>query len=112
MKKIPFFIRIFLSYVVLILFEGILFYVFFTTFHKETVVDMTTSSLLNVANMLKPEVQRFYSEKNFSTLDSVVKAWGKEGTVRITIIDNDGTVLADSKNDPSTMENHKYRPGS
>lgn len=110
MKKIPFFIRIFLSYLVLLLFEGILFYLFFTTFHRKIIVDMATSSLLNIANMLKPEVQRLYSGNNFSTLDSVVKVWGKEGTVRITIIDTDGTVLADSKNDPSTMENHKYRP--
>ena len=110
MRKSPLFIRIFLSYVVLLIFEGTMFYVFFITFHRKTLLEVTTSNLLNIANMLKPEVQRFYSEKNFATLDSMVKVWGKNGAVRITIIDSDGVVLADSKNNPSKMENHRYRP--
>jgi len=38
-----------------------------------------------------------------------VSMYGEETGLRITIIDMDGNVLADSKSDAETMENHKYR---
>ena len=37
------------------------------------------------------------------------KDYGTKYNVRITIINNDGTVIADSKQDPSAMENHSDR---
>jgi two-component system, OmpR family, phosphate regulon sensor histidine kinase PhoR len=42
--------------------------------------------------------------------DSLAKRLGKEINTRITIIAPDGTVLGDSDEDPSTMENHAQRP--
>lgn len=43
-------------------------------------------------------------------LQEVVQRLGQESSVRLTVIDADGTVLADSKADPATMGNHADRP--
>ena len=43
-------------------------------------------------------------------LDAAVKSLGRQLATRITLIDSDGTVLADSEEDPARMENHRARP--
>lgn len=43
------------------------------------------------------------------TLQEIVIAYGEQTNVRITLINDDGVVLADSLNDPKTMENHRNR---
>ncbi len=47
---------------------------------------------------------------NNAGLDSLVDKLGAISKTRITIIDLDGIVIADSEKDPLTMENHKNRP--
>ena len=47
--------------------------------------------------------------KNIKELDKVVKEIHKKSRVRVTIIDIDGKVLAESNKDKSTMQNHKNR---
>jgi two-component system phosphate regulon sensor histidine kinase PhoR len=43
-------------------------------------------------------------------LQEAVRRRGAAGGVRLTVVDRDGTVLADSEFDPSGMENHADRP--
>lgn len=43
-------------------------------------------------------------------LDTVLKELATTVDHRVTVIDNDGTVLADSWENPAVMENHLYRP--
>ena len=43
-------------------------------------------------------------------LDALAKRLGAEAGVGITIVDRAGTVLGDSEQDPSVMENHSGRP--
>jgi len=43
-------------------------------------------------------------------LQTQVQAIGAESDVRLTVVAQDGTVLADSDHDPTTMENHSSRP--
>lgn len=43
-------------------------------------------------------------------LDSILDGLGKRLDIRITLISGDGSVLADSEEDPETMENHRTRP--
>ena len=45
-----------------------------------------------------------------ATLDSITSELGLELGVRITVIAMDGSVLADSEEDPDVMENHRTRP--
>jgi two-component system, OmpR family, phosphate regulon sensor histidine kinase PhoR len=43
-------------------------------------------------------------------LQTRVTGLGTESSVRLTVIDTSGRVLADSRADPATMENHRLRP--
>jgi two-component system phosphate regulon sensor histidine kinase PhoR len=43
-------------------------------------------------------------------IDPLVKQLSEGTTMRLTLIDTDGTVLADSKENPRHMENHRQRP--
>src|SRR2546426_5976761 len=42
--------------------------------------------------------------------DSLAKLLGHQTSTRITVIEPDGTVLADTEADPAQMENHRFRP--
>ncbi len=48
-------------------------------------------------------------EGNISVIQSRVKTLAAELHLRITVIDNQGKVLADSESDPASMENHSNR---
>jgi len=43
-------------------------------------------------------------------LQALVQRLGQDAGARVTLIGQDGSVLADSRHDPSTMENHADRP--
>ena len=60
--------------------------------------------------LLIEEHLEFYNGKPEKELDALVKRLGKKLETRITIINLDGTVTADSEEDPLLMENHKDRP--
>ena len=47
---------------------------------------------------------------NNALLEDEVREFGKTVNARITIIDSTGSVLADSENNPLSMENHNNRP--
>jgi two-component system phosphate regulon sensor histidine kinase PhoR len=49
-------------------------------------------------------------EHDSATLDSLADVIGPRLGIRITIIARDGTVLADSEEQPDSMENHRTRP--
>ena len=52
----------------------------------------------------------FISQEGENSLDALAKKLGSQIGARITVIALDGTVLGDSNEDPSTMENHATRP--
>ena len=74
-------------------------------------------------------LKREYQEGAFSQLESLSRValrkppqslnaaalmewahWWARGGIRVTLVANDGTVLADSDENPATMENHRERP--
>lgn len=52
------------------------------------------------------------NKDEYETIDfqAFADKYSDEAKLRITIIDDNGQVLADSMHDPDEMENHKYRP--
>ncbi|MCK4322836.1 HAMP domain-containing protein [candidate division WOR-3 bacterium] len=56
------------------------------------------------------KVIHFLKDKNYKELDSLIKNLGERIDTRITVINPEGVVLADSKKDPKLMENHATRP--
>lgn len=65
--------------------------------------------LESMAGLLESEVIEYQKNGNIDELRSRIVNEGKKAKIRITVIDLDGTVLADSEKDPLTMENHLQR---
>ncbi len=65
-------------------------------------------SKLNHGILLK--IRPLYENNEFEKIDSILKAARSEIQTRITIIDLNGKVVADSEKEPETMENHRQRP--
>jgi len=72
--------------------------------------DLLKRHLKNLAYGLKPQVQGLILRGDYGTLNSLARKVGETTGVRITIIDPQGVVLADSEEDPAFMENHSDRP--
>lgn len=69
-----------------------------------------TEDLKRLAQTLKERVILYIEEGRFQELNSFSKELGKTIRIRITIVNPEGVVLADSDQDPGRMENHRYRP--
>ncbi len=109
MKK-TIFTKVFCAFLLLIglLSTVILLYSFNTI--RSHYIDTLTNDLQHLAATLRLKVNPLFSKKHFDELDSLVKQLGKEINTRITVIDYEGVVVADSEKDPNMMENHKFRP--
>ena len=73
-------------------------------------VNTLTENLKNIAITTSPQVISFLENRRFQELDSFLKNLTGKINARITVIDKEGTVLADTEKDPATMESHKIRP--
>jgi two-component system, OmpR family, phosphate regulon sensor histidine kinase PhoR len=78
---------------------------------RNTQMDQLRSYLLNEARLVADEaLPVMINSGNNSNADEIAKTTGREIESRVTIIAVDGTVLGDSWENPSTMENHAARP--
>ncbi|MFV0437157.1 MAG: ATP-binding protein [Desulfopila sp.] len=62
------------------------------------------------ASLIRSRVQDYIDAGNIAGLRAFCKEAGRESGTRITIIAHDGVVLADSNENPESMENHHERP--
>jgi two-component system phosphate regulon sensor histidine kinase PhoR len=95
---------------VIVLALGLLisFYSFRTV--RRHFVDNQAQHLENLAQTLKLLILPLVEEGRNEEINSFIKDFGKKIQTRITIVDGDGVVLADSEEDYRKMENHRYRP--
>lgn len=77
---------------------------------KSHYINFLTNNLKNVGNTFSWEITPLLEQKKYQKIDSLTKTIGDKLDIRITVIVPDGTVIADSKADPKTMENHRNRP--
>jgi two-component system phosphate regulon sensor histidine kinase PhoR len=77
---------------------------------KDFYLQELDSGLSDRALMLRPYVDTFVGRKDDASLKKFCMVSGQESSTRITIIDTQGKVLADSDEDPDVMENHQNRP--
>jgi two-component system phosphate regulon sensor histidine kinase PhoR len=73
-------------------------------------VNTLTENLKNIAITTSPQIVSFLEKQRFQEMDRFLKNLTGKINARITVIDKEGTVLADTEKDPSVMENHKIRP--
>jgi two-component system phosphate regulon sensor histidine kinase PhoR len=78
---------------------------------RNSQLDNLRSQLENEARIIaEASLPGFLGPDEPSNLDALAKKLGAEIETRVTIIALNGTVLGDSEEDPSTMENHANRP--
>ena len=84
---------------------------YLVTSTRNSQLDSLRSQLENEARITaEASLSSFLSMGELSDLDTLAKKLGVEIETRVTIIALDGTVLGDSEEDPSVMENHANRP--
>ena len=104
------FFKVFGGFVLIIVALTALFLFFSFRATRAFYLDSLASNLEKLGSSLKFSVMPFIDRDEFEELDAFVKSFGRDVETRITIIDPDGVVLADSEEDPRTMVNHKFRP--
>lgn len=70
---------------------------------KDIYIQQIEKSLLDEIKIISLNIQ------NHNDLDSLAKRIKHELNARLTIIDSDGEIIAESHEDKRTMDNHKYR---
>jgi two-component system, OmpR family, phosphate regulon sensor histidine kinase PhoR len=102
--------KLYVGYVALILLSTIVVGVLVSRqAEKETLMEIEQS--LNVrAVLLRDVALESFSLSSYLKVQERIRALGNKTNTRFTIIKADGTVLADSKEDPNTMDNHANRP--
>jgi len=89
---------IFIFFILFLIVGTIVYY-----WSKEFYISQTQASLLNNIKIIYFELNK---DSNFEILAKKVK---ENLDLRLTIISQDGTVIAESHKDKSKMDNHKYR---
>ncbi len=84
--------------------------IFFTNLLEEIYIDAITNRLEKEASLIKMLIPPDLEITNNESLNRIVQNIGEELSTRITLIDIQGKVLADSEYYQSLMENHADRP--
>lgn len=112
-KRVPrrgFFVRTFISYVIIIVTVLVLIFLFSQGTIRNFYVDNLETRLKQVGYALMPKAVELYDAADIEGMDRLAKEVGQKVDIRITVITPAGTVIADSENDPRQMENHGDRP--
>jgi len=110
MRKFPFFWKIFAGFSgVLLLFSLLIVTLSFRSIRK-TFVNSSIADLEKIGFLLSKDIGTKIGKIPEAEIDSQIKELGKKLNIRITVILPDGRVIADSSREPTTMDNHGYRP--
>lgn len=104
------FVKVFCAYLLIVAILSALILIFSFNTIRSHYIDTLTNDLKNLGTSLLLKVAPLFEEKRFEELDILVKRLGKDINTRMTIIDPEGIVVADSEKNPKLMENHKTRP--
>jgi two-component system phosphate regulon sensor histidine kinase PhoR len=107
--KITVFVKTLIGYIIVTALLSILVLTFSFRIVKNYFLNALAEDLTKIAVSMKADITSTMSAGNIDSLDIMVKDLGVKIDTRITVIDTTGKVLADSENDPETMENHKAR---
>lgn len=72
-------------------------------------INTLTGNLKNLCLTLKLNISPLLENNRIVELDTLIKKLNGEIDTRITVVNLEGVVLADSEKDPALMENHKNR---
>jgi two-component system, OmpR family, phosphate regulon sensor histidine kinase PhoR len=104
------FSRVFAGYVIVSLLAVLVFAFYTLRQAREISYDALTRGLRGTALAATVPITPLLAAGRTPALDALVSGIGTKGEIRLTVIDPHGVVLADSQDDPATMENHSLRP--
>lgn len=104
------FARIFGGYLVVICILLLLVPLISFKLVKTYYVNALTENLKNIAVTTSSQIASFLDGRHHRELDLFLKNLKDKINARITVINREGTVLADTERDPAAMESHKLRP--
>ncbi|GAB4170768.1 MAG: phosphate regulon sensor histidine kinase PhoR [Calditrichia bacterium] len=107
MKTKKLFFRIFIRHVMLILLAVLVFYAIFSHQYSNAYKERLKQDLLNQAYLIKEIIEE---KRDYNQIDSLVKTLSVTLGSRITIILDDGTVIAESEKNPQKLGDHSTRP--
>lgn len=102
--------RITFSFLLLMFFVLLVTGLFLAGTLKSTYIDLKETQLRESARLVLQAIAPIDFNKNPTQLQQEVKNLSSAIQSRITVIDRDGNVLADTEDDPNLMENHADRP--
>ena len=108
MKSI--FSKLFIGFIAILLAFSIVTSILAYNSIKNYNVEIFKKDLSNLNNILEESIKQYLINKDTAALKHYINDNGKKINVRLTIIGRDGKVLADSKANADTMENHLSRP--
>lgn len=106
----PLLIRTFIQYIAIIILVIIFLFLFLQGTIRSFYTDDLEHHLFQVGNALEPRLYELFDKNNIDEMDKLLKNFGKQTDIRVTVINPSGTVLADSDKPPQLMENHRSRP--
>lgn len=104
------FIKIFSGYLLIIIALTVLVSVLSYEAIKDFYLDTLSRDLAHLGSSLRFKVISYLDEERYDEMDSFIKEFGKSINTRITVVNREGVVLADSDQDPKSMVNHRFRP--
>ncbi len=107
--RITVFIKALIGYIVVAALLSVLVLIFSFRIVKDYHLNTLAHNLTKIATSMREDITNLVIKQEIDSLDILVKNLGEEIDTRITVIDSSGTVLADSEEDPDSMENHKAR---
>jgi len=110
MKTIPFSVKLFLSYVLVVAVVALGGLYFMSRRITDYNLESVSAKLRSLCQTIGRELGPIAESGDRERLDREVKILGGRLLVRITFVDPDGVVLADSSADPPRMDNHGSRP--
>lgn len=109
MKNKGLFLKIFLGFGALILILSALTVLFSFSVIRTHYDQRLASELEHLGRAISSDVLRLM-DGSAENLEAFLLEEGRQTQARITVINPEGKVLADSNRDPSSMESHRYRP--
>lgn len=104
------FLRIFLGYTAVIALLAAAVTLVAPPLMRKHHIAERASSLEHMAILLESQILPYVTGSAAGDLEGFVTAVGRKTETRITVINTDGSVLADSEKEPRDMENHLFRP--
>lgn len=110
MKPKPFFTQLFVSFLAVLLMAMLAVTWIATRAWREFHLRQTVADLEARARLLEVQVRPALDRGETGALQALCQALGRKTGTRLTVVRPDGTVAADSAQDPALMENHRDRP--